>query len=95
MSGYLAQAQEAAERSENTASLVIERDDDGKEQVAQVARRTLAVARSNGTLVLARERTVGKVGKDGKRSKENGTEPVFKRTAEIADFGFAVQAGLL
>jgi hypothetical protein len=57
--------------------------------------RVLAVCEtSSGTLVLARERTVGvKVGE--KRDRKAGTEQVLRRTAELADFAYALDLGLI
>lgn len=60
------------------------------------AGKVLAVAEtSTRDLILVRERTVGKVGKDGKRSRDNGTEQVFKRTSSLADFADALSCGLV
>jgi hypothetical protein len=88
MSGLLEQAT-ARESAATTETL---------REVARVehASKVLAVAEaSGGVLVLCREREVGVVGDDGKRSRENGTEKVLKRTAALADFAHAVEAGLL
>lgn len=82
----------------NTAT---EREQDSRESLkivesAKVAGKVLAVAEDgSGALVLVREREVGVAGDDGKRSRKNGTERVYKRTASIADFAHAIEAGLL
>lgn len=84
----------------DSARDVAARESDPLREIARATHadsgRVLAVCETaTGTLVLARERTVGSKGTDGKRSRENGTEQVLKRTSELADFAYALDAGLI
>src|SRR4051794_27230584 len=50
---------------------------------------------SQGQYVLARERKRNKAVADGKRAEGNGEESYLKRTAMLADYADAADAGLL
>lgn len=87
MSGFLTDAVARESQASGPALRELQR--------AEISGKVLAVCERGSTLVLAREREVGKVGADGKRSRENGTEKVLKPTSALADFQHAIEAGLL
>jgi hypothetical protein len=65
------------------------------ESVEHNGKRLAVAETSSKDLVLVREHERGERGTDGKRSRENGVEHYWKRTARIADFADAVASKLL
>jgi len=91
---------------ESEPTLTIATDPDtGKDAIIEVPQasgtepKRLAVAIRSGTLILARQHTVGKliVQDDGtrKRDRKSGTEQVWKATADLADIRDARDHGLI